>query len=65
MCLFYNTTATDSPMNSYILTSAESEQQSEEGADTDQLRRRRLAREVFAAIRYFRGKLMATEKGKQ
>lgn len=52
-------------MNSYILTSAESEQQSEEGADTDQLRRRRLAREVFAAIRYFRGKLMATEKGKQ
>lgn len=62
-CSFYTTTATASAMNSYILISAESERQSEEGADTDQQGRRRLATEVFAAVCYFRGKLMATEKG--
>lgn len=50
-------------MNSYILISAESEQQSEEGADTDQPGKRRLATEVFAAVCYFRGKLMVSEKG--
>lgn len=42
-------------MNSYILISAKSERQSEEGADTDQLGRRGLAAEVFAAVCYFRG----------
>lgn len=49
-------------MNSYILISAKSERQSEEGADTDQLGRRGLAAEVFAAVCYFRGVggLMAT-----
>lgn len=47
MCSFYTATATASPMNSYILISAESERQSEAGADTDQLGRRRLATEVF------------------
>lgn len=41
-------------MNSYILIFAESERQSEEGADTDQLGRR-LATEDFAAVCYFRG----------
>lgn len=40
-------------MNSYILISAESERQSEEGTDTDQ-QGRRLAAELFAAVCYFR-----------
>lgn len=52
---FYTTTGTASPMNSYILISAESEQQSEEEADTDQLGSRRLATEVFNAVCYFGG----------
>lgn len=63
MCSLYTTTVTASSMNSYILISVESEQQSEEGADTDQPGKRRLATEVFAAVCYFRGKLMASEKG--
>lgn len=63
MCSFYTTMARASAMNSYILISAQSERQSEEGADTDQQGRRRLATEVFAAVCYFKGKLMATEKG--
>lgn len=59
MFSFYTTTATVSPMNSYILISAESERQSEEGADTDQPGRKRLTAEVSAAVCYFRDKLMA------
>ena len=62
---FYTTTATVSPMNSYILISVESERQSEEGADTDQPGRRRLTAKVSAAVCYFRDKLMAGWKGKQ
>lgn len=52
-------------MNSYILISAESERQSEEEADTDQLGKRTLATKVFAVVCYFRGKVIATEQGKK
>lgn len=43
------------PLNSYILISAEIEQQSEEGAEADRLGKRRLAAEAFAVVCHFRG----------
>lgn len=64
MCLFYTTTTT--AIEFIHPNAAEIERQSEEGADTDQLGEedgRRLAAEVFAVACYFRGNLMATEKG--
>lgn len=65
MFSFSTPTATASPMNSYILISAESKRQSEEGSDSDQLGGRRLAAEVFAAVCYFRGETNGNWKGKQ
>lgn len=49
------------PLNSYILISAEIEQQSEEGAEADRLGKRRLAAEAFAVVCHFRGEVIAAE----